>query len=118
VTLAERAAQHEYEADALLTQQGDPVSELWIIDGNIELSMKNEAGDDVVLDTLTRADAFGEAALYDEGGRMVSARATEKTRVLAIDGEEFRALVRERPRLAEALIRLLASRLRAATERR
>ena len=49
---------------------------------------------------------------------MVSVRALEETRILAIEGDRFRTLVREQPAVAEALVRLLAERLRKATTRR
>lgn len=113
--LAEDAAEREYGAGQPAAEQDEPVNELWIIDGTLELSARDNVGSERVVNTLGRPQPFGEAALYDEGGRMVSARAAEDTHVLAIDGKRFRELVREHPDVAEALISLVASRLRQAT---
>jgi CRP-like cAMP-binding protein len=49
---------------------------------------------------------------------MVSARAVEDTDVLVLQGGRFRELVRSEPDVAEALLRLMASVIRASAERR
>jgi CRP-like cAMP-binding protein len=116
--VAEEAGEREYESGQVLSDEGDPVTEVWIIDGTVELSVAGNGGQREVVNTLGRADACGEAALYDEGDRMVSVRAVEETRILVIEGNRFRMLVGEHPAVAEALIRLLAGRLRKATTRR
>jgi CRP-like cAMP-binding protein len=116
--LAEDTEGREYRAGQLLFAQGTSADELWIVvDGTVELSVSDAAGDEEVISTRGRAEAFGEAALYDDGPRMVSARAVGDVHVLVLDADRFRNLLRENPEVAEALLRLMASVIRASTHR-
>jgi CRP/FNR family transcriptional regulator, cyclic AMP receptor protein len=117
--LAEDADERHYQSDEVLYSEGDPANELWVVArGGVALSVASGDGDERILDTRRAPAAFGEAALYDEGPRMVSARAVEDTDVLVLQGGRFRELVRSEPDVAEALLRLMAAVIRASAERR
>jgi CRP-like cAMP-binding protein len=117
--IAKDAEERHYDSGGVLYTEGDPADELWVVArGGVALSVADKQGAEETLDTRHRPAAFGEAALYDEGPRMVSARAVDDTDVLVLGGARFRELVRAEPDVAEALLRLMASVIRASTERR
>ena len=63
---------------------------------------------------LGAGDYFGEMALLDGAPRSASVVAEGEVLALTIDRSGFAKLLRSEPRLAEALLRTLAARLRAA----
>jgi CRP-like cAMP-binding protein len=117
--LAQDAQERSYSTGDVLYPERDPANELWIVaSGSVALGVTRPAGEEAVINTLRPVTAFGEAALFDdEGGRMVSARAAEDTVVLTLPRDRFVTLVREQPDVAEALLRMMAKRLREAAQR-
>lgn len=116
--LAKAVEDREYQSGERLYAQGDTANELWIVaKGGVALSVMGTSGDEEIVDTRRPPAAFGEAALYDEKPRMVSARAVEDTHVLVLEGARFKELVRSHPDVAEALLRHMASVIRRTAER-
>ncbi|HEX9653594.1 MAG TPA: cyclic nucleotide-binding domain-containing protein [bacterium] len=62
-------------------------------------------------------EAFGTWALFDDQPRVATATAVEQTEGLKISREDFYDLLSDHVRIAEALLRSLARRLRALVER-
>lgn len=77
--------------------QTESANQLWVVaKGAVALTVADSSGTEEVISKRRRPEAFGEAALYDEGGRMVAAHAREDTDVLTLDGERFRQVVRQK----------------------
>lgn len=62
-------------------------------------------------------EAFGTWALFDDQPRVATATAIEETEGLKISREDFYDLLSDNVRIAEALLRSLARRLRSLVER-
>jgi CRP-like cAMP-binding protein len=115
--LGARASDRAFDAGEPLYRRGDPAEELFVVaSGAVELSVDRSGGEDGV-STRRPGEVFGEAALYDDGPRMVSARAVEDSDVVSLPAASFRQVVRDNPDVAEALVRLMASVIRRTTER-
>jgi CRP/FNR family transcriptional regulator, cyclic AMP receptor protein len=66
---------------------------------------------------LGPGDVFGEMALIAPARRMATVRAVDRVRVVKVDGDAFRSLVREHPELEDTLLRTLVLRLREVEQR-
>ncbi len=64
------------------------------------------------LETLGEGGIFGELSLVDRGPRSASATAVGETTVVPIDERRFQRLVQQTPYFAQAVMRVMADRLR------
>ena len=64
-----------------------------------------------------RLTPFGTWALLDEEPRVTTATATEETRLLRIDREDFVDLLADQVQIAQGIIRNVAHRMRALAGR-
>jgi CRP/FNR family transcriptional regulator, cyclic AMP receptor protein len=64
------------------------------------------------LETLGEGGIFGELALVDGRPRSATATAVSETTVVSIDERRFHRLVQETPYFAQAVMRVMAERLR------
>lgn len=113
--LAERAGDRHYASGERLYEQGVTAAELFVVaTGAVELSVTRDGRENVVA-TRRALEPFGEAALYDDGPRMVSARAVDETDVVVVPKQDFQHLVRSEPDVADALLRLMAAVIREST---
>jgi mannose-6-phosphate isomerase-like protein (cupin superfamily) len=114
--LADTSVHRKYRAKEFVFEVGQPADALYVVvQGSVALSVRRPDGGDDVLDTRQSPAAFGEAALWDGGPRMVSARAVDDADVLEIPSRRFKALVRSNPDIAEALLTQMASVIRRRT---
>lgn len=90
-----------------LFQAGDPGDSLFIVkSGEIELFIKDTAGQKIVLTTAQSGDMFGELAMLDTGPRTATAVALADTEVLVLDRDDLILLFQKKP---EAALHMLAS---------
>ncbi len=90
-----------------LFQAGDPGDSLFIITvGQIELFIKDTAGQRIVLATAGPGDMFGEVAMLDSGSRTATALALTECEVLVLDRGDLVLLFQRKP---EAALHMLAS---------
>src|SRR5579862_9720933 len=76
-------------------RQGDPATDLFLIEkGSVEL-VKGASGDGGVLRALEAGDFFGEASLLAGGPRESSARALTPCDLLKIDGPTLKELLKD-----------------------
>jgi len=72
---------------------------------------------DQILETVGRNGIFGEMAIVDGSPRSATAKAASDAEVVRVDESRFRYLVQEAPYFAQEVMRVMASRLRATTQR-
>jgi len=81
-----------------------------VIDGRVKVSRLAEDGQQVVVDLYQPDDFFGESALLHLPRRSEQAVALENTRLMAWTAAEIEDIIMKRPRLAVALLQILAQR--------
>lgn len=101
----------------LLFAQGDDSHELFVVlDGRIAIATRSTDGRESVVAVLENGGLFGELGLFDGFPRSADARALTDARLLALDYEPVRQVLRDRPELLWIIVRLFSRRLRATDE--
>lgn len=114
----ERAVEDiEQDEGAVVFTAGDEGDALYIIvDGLVKISMVSDAGNDVVLDTLTDGDHFGEMSLLDGRKRSAQATCLGPTRMLRLGRDAFLGAISLHPTLAIHVMERFSQRLRDADQ--
>jgi CRP/FNR family cyclic AMP-dependent transcriptional regulator len=100
-----------------LFQAGDPGDSLFIIqNGEIELFIKDTAGQKIVLTTAQAGDMFGELAMLDTGPRTATALALSESDVLVLDRDDLVLLFKRKPEAALHMLAALSGLTRKADE--
>lgn len=117
VALAKVVDELTVPADHTLFQAGDPGDSLFIVrDGQIELFIKDTAGQKIVLTTAETGDMFGELAMLDTGPRTATALALTETEVLVLDRDDLVMLFQRKPEAALHMLAALSGLTRKADE--
>jgi CRP/FNR family cyclic AMP-dependent transcriptional regulator len=91
----------------LLFQTGEPGESLYIVrSGEIELFIKDTAGQKIVLNVVRAGDMFGELSLLDSGPRSATATALTETELLVLDRDDLLLLFQKKP---DAALHMLAA---------
>ncbi len=108
--VAELVTQFEAEAGHVLVQPGTSGSGMFILqDGAVEVELPDRAIE------LRPGEFFGELAILADGiPRTARVRAKSEVRCLAINRIDFARLLNEQPRIAVAMLPVLAARLAEA----
>jgi CRP-like cAMP-binding protein len=94
----------------VLTRQGDPGSECFVIaEGEAKATMRGRG-----TAKLGPGSFFGEMSLLDQGPRSATVTAETDMRLLVLGSREFSSLVAEVPSVSRRIMRVLAERLREA----
>ena len=97
----------ELPGQTTLFRAGDPGESLFVVrKGEVELFIKDTAGQKIVLNVSREGEIFGELALLDHGGRTATAVALVDTELLEMDRDDLLLLFQRTP---EAALRLLAA---------
>lgn len=98
----------------VLFHEGDPAASMHLVaKGRIALRVTTPLGDVATLDVVVAGGVLGEMALLaPDGVRSATAIALEPTETHVIDAATFADLRREQPALSDALVTLLAARVR------
>ena len=100
-----------------LFQAGDPGDSLFIVrEGQIELFIKDTAGQKIVLTTAEAGDMFGELAMLDTGPRTATALALTESEVLVLDRDDLVLLFQRKPEAALHMLAALSGLTRKADE--
>lgn len=103
-----------YPAGAVLFQEGDPGSRMYVLrSGRVKIA-KRVGGADVTLAILGAGEFFGEMALLEGLPRSATAVVLEDSRLIEVDETTFDSLVRRSTEFSMRLLRRLSARLREA----
>ena len=106
------ATEQWYPKDTTIFKQDERGDMMYVIvDGEVEVR-RDANGTRQVLAQRGPGDFVGEMAIIDAAPRLASLVTRSDVRVLAIEGDTFKAIIRERPEVALALLRSLSKRLR------
>jgi CRP/FNR family cyclic AMP-dependent transcriptional regulator len=100
-----------------LFQAGDPGDSLFIVRvGEIELYIKDTAGQKITLTNAEVGDMFGELAMLDSGPRTATALALVDSEVLVLDRDDLILLFQRKPEAALHMLAALSGLTRKADE--
>jgi len=117
IALANVIDELKVPAGHTLFQAGDPGDSLFIIQtGQIELFIKDTAGQKIVLTTAESGDMFGELAMLDTGPRTATALALADSEVLVLDRGDLILLFLRKPEAALHMLAALSGLTRKADE--
>ncbi len=106
-----------FPADSIILRQEEQSFDLYIIaEGKVRVSLMNPDGKEVVLDILEKGDFFGELSFLDNRSRSAMVTAMTDVRIMFVEKEAFRMIVRENVDIAISLLSVMASRLRKSNE--
>jgi hypothetical protein len=115
--VAEIAREEWYPRDMTIFRQGDEGNMMFVIvDGNLQI-MRTVNGAEHVLANRGPGDFVGEMAIIESAPRSATLLTKTDVRVLAIDGETFKGILRERPEVSFAVLRSVSRRLREMSEK-
>ncbi|MGE5073366.1 MAG: cyclic nucleotide-binding domain-containing protein, partial [Anaerolineae bacterium] len=106
------AVEQWYPKDTTIFHQEDPGDMMFVIvDGHVQV-VRTINGAEQVLAQRGPGDFVGEMAIIESAPRSASLVTLEDVRMLAIDAETFKGILRERPEVSLAVLRSLSRRLR------
>ena len=115
--LAERLELLRYAPGETVFNFGDPGHALYIVrSGEVEIFVKNDQGEKIVLETSKAGDVFGEVSLLDNGARTAWVTAISQVELLRLDREHFEDYVRQYTPAALNMLSVIARRLRKTDE--
>jgi uncharacterized membrane protein len=116
-SLAEKIELLRYSKGQTIFNYGDPGNAMYIVrSGELEIYIKNDQGEKIVLETTQAGDIFGEISLLDGGTRTAWVAALSEVELLRLDREHFEDYVRQCTPAALNLLSVAARRLRRSDE--
>jgi CRP/FNR family transcriptional regulator, cyclic AMP receptor protein len=95
----------------------DPGGILYVIrQGCVEVFLKDDTGERIVLETPGPGEVFGELSFLDGGARSASVVVTEDLEALAVDRDDLNHLFRTHPEAGLDIIAAMGKRLRRSVE--
>ncbi len=117
VALADVIDFEKLDADQILFQTGEPGDALYIVrSGEIELYIKDTAGQKIVLNVVRPGEMFGELSLLDSGPRSATATALTETELLVLDRDDLLLLFQKKPDAALHMLAAMSSMTRKADQ--
>jgi CRP/FNR family transcriptional regulator, cyclic AMP receptor protein len=110
--LAAYGAKATWPAGFVIYQRGTPADGVFVVlSGRVVLRSRVKAGRGFVPSVATEGETFGAEGLESSGRYTTDARADDPAETLHLSGARFRALLREQPAVAQALVgQLMAER--------
>ena len=116
-SLAEFIDIRKLEAGETLFKTGEPGESLYIVrDGEVELFIRDTAGQKILLAIAGNGEVFGELALLDRGPRTATAMALTDSELLELDREDLLLLFHKSPTAALRLLAAMSQMTRKADE--
>jgi len=114
--VASIAREEWYPQNTAISRQGDEGNVMFVIvEGSLHV-IRTAHGMEQLLAQRGPGDFVGEMAVIESAPRLATLLTQSDVRVLAIDGETFKGILRERPDVSFAVLRNLSRRLREMTE--
>ncbi len=117
IALADVIDYEKLDAGQILFQTGEPGDALYIVRaGEIELYIKDTAGQKIVLNVVRPGEMFGELSLLDSGPRSATATALTETELLVLDRDDLLLLFQKKPDAALHMLAAMSSMTRKADQ--
>jgi thioredoxin reductase (NADPH) len=109
-TIASRAADVHLQTDEWLVHEGETPSFFALLSGKVAVT-RRAADEDRAIATYNPGDYFGEVPLLLNSPAVAGLRALEPSRVLRLDGSDFRELIISCSRLREQILQTMMERV-------
>ncbi|HAY48583.1 MULTISPECIES: cyclic nucleotide-binding domain-containing protein [Thalassospira] len=107
-----------FAMDQVIFREGKPGNAAYVVqEGKVEVFKTLNGDEEVILGTIEAGGLFGELALVDNKPRMASARATERTVLIAINRQTFEKKMAGSDRFIKAILRILLGNYRTVVRR-
>jgi CRP-like cAMP-binding protein len=110
--IAEQSVEVEFPTGRVIVRQGEVGTGFWVV----ATGSARVVRDGATIATIGPGDFFGELSVLDGGPRVAQVIAAEPTVCLGLASWDLEAVIRDEPTVAMAILRTLATRLRARTE--
>lgn len=112
------SSENHYSNGQIIFQKGDfGDSLLAVLDGKVCISASSDDGREIILNTISRGEIFGEIAFIDGLERSATATACGKTTLLTIKSGDFFPFLKNHPEIAIHWLKVLCKKLRDTSER-
>ena len=102
----------------VIVREGDPGGELFLLlEGSAEAWLDYRGDQPRQLSTMRAGSYFGEMAILDDEPRSATVVAHDAVRLLVLDGDSLKSLLREMPEIALELLRVMTARVRVSERR-
>jgi CRP/FNR family transcriptional regulator, cyclic AMP receptor protein len=116
--LASGTVRRNYPKGRTIVAEGEPSQSLYILlSGRAKVQRSDTEGKEVILAVLMSGEFFGEMSLIDDAPRSASVITLESCDFLAINKENFKAMLNQNADLGMAVMRGLVRRLREADKK-
>jgi len=116
-TISDFVYENKYEKNEVIIHYQSKGTKLFIIiSGIVKVVIPNPDGREKILALLGEGDCFGELSILNGEPTSAAVEAIENTKVLIIDGDDFRDLLSQNPNLCLNVIRIITKRLRNTDE--
>ncbi|NJC95525.1 MAG: MFS transporter [Anaerolineae bacterium] len=115
--IADVATEQLFTSGSVICREGEPGNSLYIIvHGSVQVVKGSEQHERVI--AVREGGQFvGEMAILEASMRSATLRAATEVRVLVLDGEAFKSILRDRPEVAISVLQHMSSRLRELNDR-
>lgn len=115
--IASECREKQFRTGATILTQTDESFDLYLIlSGRVKVTLINEDGREVVLDTLADGDFFGELSLLDNKPRSASITTLSDASMLILTQSALFSTIKQHPDIAINLLSVMAKRLRKADD--
>jgi HEAT repeat protein len=105
----------EYLTNETIMREGERGGDLYLlIDGRVRVYKGYRTASQTLLSTMTAVSYFGEMAAIDDRPRSATVVAAERSRMLRLDGESLKELIRQMPEISFEILLNLTARVRNA----
>lgn len=111
-------SERHYGKGRIIFMEGEPGEALFLLkEGKIKLTRQTEDGREHILHLVNAGEVFAEVVLFDSGGYPATAETMEDCRIGIIKNRDLEGIIAGDARIALAMLRIMAVRLRAAQEK-
>lgn len=115
--ISRHAITKTYSKNTIILNEGEESDSVYVIlSGSVKVFLSDEDGKEIILNTQSAGEYFGELALIDNSPRSASVMTLEDTRLSMISRRDFESFILKNPEVALQLIRGLTKRLRGLTD--
>jgi hypothetical protein len=112
------ATEHHFLDGEIIFEQDEPGDEMYVlVSGEVRVLVKNENHDNKEVARRKAGEVVGEMSVISGSLRSATLAAAGDVHLLCLDQKSFEGLLRERPEVSLAVMRMLCDRLRQATQR-